>query len=295
MLVHTTINSSARLYPFVSLKNLCGESGNDFSGYCMSDLILSFPSAPGTRDRNCYNLLNFVTCSISSANCSSIQQYQWQVTPPLQLDNVRTLSTRKECCTTRVHLQITPKTVRPTRAVWVNAGLDPGFTLPTCVCALPTLAVVTEDIAEVVIGMSEIVIRIVCVAVGKKTDFVGDGVLSSSPSYQRLVVVIVTKTVCWALLVLLLPVIVMKRVGELARVVATPAEKVILPGDWLLVSEAPYVCPLDIISALSKESYVERSRSAAGLCIRWRARDILLKQLDRRCENNLPPSSDTRN
>jgi hypothetical protein len=65
--------------------------------------------------------------------------------------------------------------------------------LPTCVCALPAPAVVTEDTAEVVIGVSEIVIRIVCGAAGKKTDFVGDGVSSSC---QRLVVVIVTKTVC---------------------------------------------------------------------------------------------------
>ena len=99
-----------------------------------------------------------------------------------------------------------------------------------------------------------------------KTVFVGDGDLSSS-SYRRLVVVIVTKTVCRGLSDLPVRVVVIERVGERARVVATLTEEVALLGDGLLVSEALYTCDPDVLSPLSGNPYGV-SWSAAGLCLR---------------------------
>lgn len=105
--------------------------------------------------------------------------------------------------------------------------------MPTCICELPAPAVVVENTADVVSGASEIVISTVCGGAGRKTDFVGDGVSSSSSSSssQGLVVVTVTKTVTGALLVLLALVVVIERVGELARVVATFVGESAFPKD----------------------------------------------------------------
>ena len=103
--------------------------------------------------------------------------------------------------------------------------------VPPCTPELPAPAVVVENTAEVVVGASEIVILMVCAGAGKKTDLVGDGVLSSSPSSQRLVVVTVTKTVAGASLVLRALVVVIERFGELTRVVATVTGEWDLPKD----------------------------------------------------------------
>lgn len=140
--------------------------------------------------------------------------------------------------------------------------------MPTCVCELSAPALVVENTAEVVFRVSEIVIRTVCGGSGKKTVFVGDGVSSSSSSSQRLVVVTVTKTVTEALLVSFGLAVVIKRVGELAGVVATVTEDLVLPKVWLAVSETICVCLLDKLSCLYKGSYAERDWSGVGLCVR---------------------------
>lgn len=103
--------------------------------------------------------------------------------------------------------------------------------MPTCVCEISAPAVVVDNTAEVVIRASEIVIRTVCGGARKKTVFVGDGVSSSSSPSQLLVVVTVTKTVTGAPLILLALFVVIERVGELARLVATVTEELVLPKD----------------------------------------------------------------
>tara|TARA_R110002003_G_scaffold59_32_gene5433 strand:+ start:1723 stop:2157 length:435 start_codon:yes stop_codon:yes gene_type:complete len=133
-----------------------------------------------------------------------------------------------------------------------------------------------------------------CGVTEKKTVLVAGGVSLSSSSDELRVITMVTKVVCFGLSGL--PVVffvvgvvrfmgLVERVGELAKVVVTGIGEDILKSSATARSAA---------SSLSKAPYVGIIWSDAGLCLRRRLRDILLKEFGGRLENFPAPGNNTR-
>lgn len=97
-------------------------------------------------------------------------------------------------------------------------------------------------------GMSETVTTTVCGAAERKTDLVAGGVSASSSSGNRLVVVTVMNTVGCALSVLLVLILVVVRVGELARMVVIGDGDLVLSKGSLAAARGLLVCLLSVLS-----------------------------------------------